>query len=165
MGAFFSFVKLELGAAHDNFFLVLNIVTEHFFERQNTRHTIYQRQHNNTKANLKLRVLVELIKNNLRNNALLQVDNNINAASICAVVNVAYFCKLLIAHKLAQFLKQALAVYLIGNFFDNQLVAVVFDFLNLAFRTKRQRTAARFVRVADTFRTHNKRTGWKVRAR
>ena len=137
---------------------------QHLLQRQHARRAVHQRQHDHAEAHLQLRVLVQLVQHHLRNGVLLEVDDDIDAVAVGAVVDVADLGQLLLAHQLAQLLQQALAVHLVGYLGDHDGAAAVLAFLHLALRAHGQRAAARLVRVADALLAHDDAAGGEVRA-
>ena len=71
-----------------NLFLMQDVIVENFLQGQHARNTVNQRQHVAAKANLQLGVLIQLVEHNLRDSILLQLDNDIDAMAVGAVMNV-----------------------------------------------------------------------------
>ena len=88
MFAFLGLCELVARTALDDVFLMKDVVVEHLLEREYARHTINQGQHYDTEADLKLCVLEQLVDDDLRHRVLLELDDDVDAMSIGAVVDV-----------------------------------------------------------------------------
>ena len=141
-----------------------DVVVQHLLQRKHARRAVHQRQHDHAEAHLQLRVLVQLVQHHLRDGVLLEVDDDVDAMAVGAVMDVADLGQLLLAHQLAQLLKQALAVHLVGDLGDHDGAAAVLALFHLALRAHGQRAAARLVRVADALLAHDDAAGGEVRA-
>ena len=109
-------------------------------------------------------MLVQLVEHDLRNRIRLEVDDDVDAVAIRAVVDVADLRQLLLAHELAEFLEQALAIDLVRNLLDNDGVAAVLLLFDLALGADGDRAATGVVRVDDALLTHDQATRREVRA-
>ena len=164
MRALLGLRQLVARTADDDLFLVRDVVVQHLLQRQHARRAVHQRQHDHAEAHLQLRVLVQLVQHHLRNGVLLEVDDDIDAVAVGAVVDVADLGQLLLAHQLAQLFQQALAVHLVGDLGDHDGAAAVLALFHLALRAHGQRAAARLVRVADALLAHDYAASGEVRA-
>ena len=61
MGARLGLRQIVTRTTLDNFFLMKNVIMQHFLQRKRARNAIHQGEHVTTKANLQLRMLVEFI--------------------------------------------------------------------------------------------------------
>ena len=86
--AFLGLRQLVARPAHDDVFLVRDVVVQHLLEREHARHAVHERQHDGAEAHLQLRVLVQLVEHHLRNGVLLEVDDDVDAVAVGAVVDV-----------------------------------------------------------------------------
>ena len=164
MRALLGFGQLVARAAHNDVFLVGDVVVQHLLERQHARHAVHKRQHDHAEAHLQLRVLVQLVEHHLRDGVLLEVDDDVDAVAVGAVVDVADLGKLLLAHELAKLLEQALTVHLVGNLRHHDGALAVLALLHLALRAHGERAAARLVRVTDALLAHDDAAGGEIRA-
>ena len=162
--ALLGFGQLVARAAHNDVFLVGDVVVQHLLERQHARHAVHKRQHDHAEAHLQLRVLVQLVEHHLRDGVLLEVDDDVDAVAVGAVVDVADLGKLLLAHELAKLLEQALTVHLVGNLRHHDGALAVLALLHLALRAHGERAAARLVRVTDALLAHDDAAGGEIRA-
>ena len=88
MGAGLCFGQVVARATLHNLFLMQDVVVEDFLQGQYTRNTINQSQHIAAETNLQLGMLVQLVQHNLRNSVLLQLDNDVDAVAVSAIMNV-----------------------------------------------------------------------------
>ena len=142
-----------------------DVVMKNFLQREDARHAVDQSKHDNTEANLQLRVLEQLVNDNLRKGVLLQIDDDVDAMAVSTVVNVADLGKFLVTNKLTKLLEELLAVDLIRNLLDDDLAAAVLLLFDLILRTDRDGTATGLVRVFDTADPHNLGTRGEVGTR
>ena len=105
MRALLGFLQLVARAAHDDVLLVEDVVMQHLLERHDARDAVDERQHDDAEADLQLGVLVELVQHHLRDGVALELDDDVDAVAVGAVVDVADLGKLLVAHELAELLE------------------------------------------------------------
>ena len=138
VGAFFGFRQLVARAPLDDFFLVLDVVVQHFLERQHARHAVDKCEHDDAEADLQLCVLEQLVDDDLRQCVRLELDDDVDALAIGCVVDVADLGKLLVAHELAELLEHAVAVDLVRDLGDDDLALAVLELLDAVLRTDGQ---------------------------
>ena len=118
------------------------------------------------KLRLQLRVLVEIVENDLANLAALQVDDDAHAVAIGFVANVGDALDGLLAHQLGDALDQPRLVDLIRNRVDDDRRAIAFlRDLDLGLRAHDHRAAAGEVRLLDAVPADDVAAGGEVRAR
>ena len=137
---------------------------QHLLERHDARHAVDERQHDDAEADLQLGVLVELVQHHLRDGVALELDDDVDAVAVSAVVDVADLGQLLVAHQLAELLEQAVAVDLVGDLADDDGALAVLTLLHRAFGADGQRAATGLVGVEDAFFAHDDAAGREVRA-
>ena len=135
---------------------------QHLLERHDARDAVDERQHDDAEADLQLGVLVELVQHHLRDGVALELDDDVDAVAVGAVVDVADLGKLLVAHELAELLEQAVAVYLVGDLAHDDGALAVFALLHRAFRADGEGAAAGLVRVEDALFAHDDAAGREV---
>ena len=165
MRALLGLRQLVARPAHDDVLLVRDVVVQHLLEREHARHAVHERQHDGAEAHLQLRVLVQLVEHHLGYGVLLEVDDDIDAVAVGAVVDVRYLGQLLVAHELAELLQQALAVHHVGDFLHDDGAAAVLLLLHLAAGAHGERAAARLVGVDDALLAHDDAARGEVGAR
>ena len=83
-----SFGQVVARAALHNLFLMQNVVVEDLLQGQYARDAVDQRQHITAETNLQLGMLIQLVQYDLRDSILLQLDNDVDAVAVGAVMNV-----------------------------------------------------------------------------
>ena len=89
MGALLGFRQFVARAPHNDVFLMGDVVMQRFLQVENARHAVDESEHDDAESHLQLRVLEQLVEHNLGNHVLLQVDDDVDAVAVGAVVNVA----------------------------------------------------------------------------
>ena len=142
--------QLELGAAPDDLAPELDEVLDDVEERQHPRPAADDRQHDDAERRLQLRVLVEVVEDDLRHLAALQLDDDPHAVAIGLVAQVGDALDRLLADQLGDVLEQPLLVDLVGNLGDDDrdLVALL-RLLGRRLGAQRDRAAAGRVGVED----------------
>ena len=88
VAARFGFAELELRPSTNDLATELDEVVEDLEERQHLRPATDNRQHVDAERRLQLRVLVEIVENDLANFTALQVDDDAKAIAIGFVADV-----------------------------------------------------------------------------
>ena len=107
-------------------------------------------------------MLEKLVQHNLRDGVGFQVDDDVDTATVGGVMNVADLGQLLVAHELAELLKQALAIHLIGDLLHDDGVASALLLLDLALSTDGEVAMPRLVRIEDALATHDNAAGGEI---
>ena len=116
--------QLELGAPADDLAPELDEVVDQLDERQHLRAAADDRQHDDAEAGLQLRVLVEVVEDDLADLAALQVDDDAHAVAVGFVADVGDALDRLLAHQVGDALDQPRLVDLIRNRVDDDRRAV-----------------------------------------
>ena len=143
---------------------MLDVVVQHFLERQHARHAVDKCEHDDAEADLQLRVLEQFVDDDLRQCVRLELDDDVDALAVGCVVDVADLGKLLVAHELAELLEHAVAIDLVRDLGDDDLALAVLELLNAVLRTDGQRPAAGFVSVLDAGGAHDLATRGEIGA-
>ena len=98
--------QFELGATRDDFAAVQNELLQEVFKIEQTRTHVHQRNHVHAEAVLQLRILIEVVQDDVRNFATLQFDNDAHARLVGLVAQVRNAFEALIADQFADFLQQ-----------------------------------------------------------
>ena len=162
MGTLLGLGQLVASTANDNVALMIDVVAEHLTKRKNLRNTVHQRQVDDAEADLKLRVLEQLVKDDLRNHVLLQVDDDVDAAAVGGVMHVRNFGELLILNKLTELLEQTTAIHLVGDLRNDNRVIAVLLLLDARLGANGDGATAGFVRLADAIAPHDDAAGGEV---
>ena len=99
--------QLELGAAPHDFAAELDEVLDDVEQRQHLRPAAGDRQHDDAERRLQLRVLVEVVEDDLRHLAALQLDDDAHAVAVGLVAQIGDAFDGLLAHQLGDLLDAA----------------------------------------------------------
>ena len=163
MGALLGFGELVARTTHDDVFLMGDVVVQRLLQGEHAGHTVDERQHDDAEAHLQLRVLIQLVEHHLRDGVLLQLDDDVDAVAVGAVVDVRDLGKLLLANQLAELLKQALTVHLVRDLRDHDGAFAVLALFDLALRAHGKAAATRFIGVQDALLAHDDAAGREIR--
>ena len=86
MGTLLGLAQLVARATLNDVDLMVDVVVQHVLEAQDVRHAVDQREVVDAEARLQLRVLVELVEDDLRLLATLEVDDDAHALAVGLVV-------------------------------------------------------------------------------
>ncbi len=118
------FSKLELGPSANDLSPELDEIVEHLEQRQHLRTPADDREHDHAERRLQLRVLVEVVEDDLSHLAAFQVDDDPEAVPIGFVANVGDALEHLLPNELRDPLDQPRLVDLVGNSLDDDGGAV-----------------------------------------
>ena len=141
-----------------------DVVVQDFLEVQDLRLAVDERQHDDTEAVLQLRVLVELIEDDVRVRVAAQVNDDAHAAAVRLIVERRDALDLLVAHELRDLLDEARLVDLIRQLRDDDARLAVRQRLDAGIRAHLDDTAARRVRLADAILTEDQASRREVRS-
>ena len=116
--------QLELRAANDHFAAEIDEALDELGEVQHLRAAADDGEHDDAEALLQLRVLVEVVQNDFRHFAALQLDDDAHAFAIGFVAQIRDAFDGLLAHELGDLLDQAGLVHLIRNLGDDDRLLV-----------------------------------------
>ncbi len=132
--------------------------------RQHPRPAADDRQHDDAERGLQLCVLVEVVEDDLRHFAALQLEHDAHAVAIGLVAQVRYPLDDLFPHQLGDVLEQSLLVDLVGNLGDDNRDLVAFlRFLGRRLGAQGDRAAPGGVGVEDAVTPDDEAAGRKVR--
>jgi hypothetical protein len=110
-----AFAQFEARATHDHFAPVDEEVLEELLQVENARLAVDQRHHVHAEAVLQLRELEQVVEDDLRDFAALQLDHDAHAGLVRFVAQVGNALEALFAHELANPDEQIGLVHLVGN--------------------------------------------------
>ena len=165
MRAVAGFLQVELGAAPNDGLLELDVLLEHLFERQGLRLTVDDGKVDDTECRLQLRILEQLVQNDLRVGVALQVDGNVHAVHGRVVVDVGNAFDAFFLDEVRDGLDEARFVDVIRDLGHFDLKAAVFLFDDLRFGADRELAAAGGVCRADAGAAHDHGARREVGAR
>ena len=155
MGAFLRFFELVLRAAGDDVFLVLDVVMKHLLEVQHLRLAVDEREHDDAEAVLELRVLVELVQDDVRVRVAAQVDDDAHAAAVGLVVEARDALDFLVADELRDAFDEARLVDLVRQLRDDDARLAVRKRLDAGVRAHLDDATARRVGALDALGAEN----------
>ena len=123
------FIELELATAGDDVFLMVKIVVQNLFERQDARMAVDEGQHDDAERFLKLRVLVQLVQDDIRVDIGPQFDDDAHALAVRFIAQGRNTVDFLIAGQVGNGLDDARFIDLIRDFrHDNAVFPLVHRF-------------------------------------
>ena len=111
------------------------------------RLSIYDSQENHGKTFLHRGVLEQLVEHDLRLAAALQFDHNAHAVAVAFIADIAYVVDDLVVYELGHALDQAGFVYLVGNFGDDDGLAIFVEGFDGGFGAHHEAAAAGVCRL------------------
>ena len=123
VGTLLGLAQLVACATLDDVDLMIDVVVQHVLKAQDVRHAIDQRKVIDAEARLQLRVLVELVENNLRLLATLEVDDDAHALAVGLVVEAGNLRDGLLLDQIGDLLDELGLVDLVGNLGHDDAVA------------------------------------------
>ena len=116
--------QVEPGPADDDFPPVREEVLEELLDVEQPRLAVDERDHVHAEAVLQLRELEQVVLDDLRHFAALQLDDDAHAGLVGLVAQVGNAFELLLADELADAHQQRRLVHLIGNLVDDDRLAI-----------------------------------------
>ena len=123
VGTLLGLAQLVARATLNDVDLMVDVVVQHVLKAQDVRHAVDQRKVIDAEARLQLRVLVELVENNLRLLATLEVDDDAHALAVGLVVEAGNLRDGLLLDQIGDLLDELGLVDLVGNLGHNDAVA------------------------------------------
>src|SRR6185503_20539937 len=109
-----------------------------------------QRDHVDAEGVLQLRLLVQVVEDDLGHFAALELDHHAHAGLVAFVLDVADALELLLVDELGDALEQRLLVHLIGNLVDDDRLALAaVDLLEVALGAHDDAAATGAIALAD----------------
>ena len=148
--AVFGFREQEGGAAADHIHAVIDEVLDGLDQAHFLGLSIHHRQQDHAEAFLHRGVLEELVEHDLRLGAALEFDHDAHAVAIAFVANVGDVIDDFVVHQLRDALDQARLVDLIGNFGDDDRLAVFVESFDAGLGAHHETAAAGSVGFDDS---------------
>ena len=164
VGALFGLVQAVLGAADDDFDLVLDVEAQHLVQAQGARDAVDNAQHVGGEVRLQRRVLVQVVQHHARHRVALECDHDAHAHAVGGLV-----LDLGDAHHLAggdllgDVVDEVVRVDLVGQLGDRDDLAVA-NLLDLGHTAHADGAAAGGVGVLDALVAHDQACRGEVRA-
>ena len=163
MAAFAGFTQGEDGAACHHFAAVLQEDADQVFQITQLGLAVDQRHHVDTESVLQLGLFVEVVEHHLRHRATLEFDHQAHARFVGLVLDVADVFDLLLVHQLGHAFLQGLLIYLVGQFVDDDRLALTFvNVFKVALGAHHHTAATGAVTVFDAAHAVNNAGGREV---
>ena len=128
--AVFRLLQQVCGAAADDVDAVLDEIFDGLDQAHFAGLSVDHRQQDHRETFLHLRVLEELVENDLRLGAALEFDDDAHAVAIALIANVGNVFDVFVVDQLRDALDEASLVHLVGNFGDDDGLAIFVDVLD-----------------------------------
>src|SRR5262245_42216383 len=115
MAARFRLAELELGSTPDDFAAELDEAVDELEQREHLRTAADDGQHDDAEAALQLRVLVQVVEDDVADLATLEIDDDSHPIAIGLVADVGNAFDRLVAHLIGDLLDQSPFIDLVGN--------------------------------------------------
>src|SRR5438874_2564362 len=138
---------------------------QHFLEVDDLRAAVDEGQHDDPEARLHLRVLVELVQDDLRDLAAAQFEDDPDALPVRLVADLRDTLDLLLLHELGDLLDEGRLVHLVRQLADDDGLAPAPHLLGVRLRAQRDAAAAGRVRLANAAGAVDIAGGREVRPR
>src|SRR5438067_10391093 len=157
-----SFAELVIGAAPNHIDAVLDEVLDGGDQAQLARLAVDDREIDDAEADLKLRVLVEVVENDVGLFAALQLEDDAHAVAIALVANLGDTFDFLVVDQRRGRLDEARLVDLVRDLGDDDLLAVLAHRHDGGFGADFEASPPRAEGVDNSLASEDETTGWKV---
>ena len=165
VGARLGLLEVVARAAGHNVHLVVNVVAQDLGQREALGHAVHERQVVHAKGGLQGGELVEVVEDDLRHHALLELDDQADALLRGLVAHVGDALDALLVDELGDLLLQGALAHLIGNLGEDEAATAGLGGLNVRLGADGDRAAAGLVGLTDAVRAHDDRSRGEVGAR
>ena len=138
-----------------------NLIDVH--QAQLARLAVDDGEHDHAEADLQLRILVEVVEHHLGLLAAFQLHHDAHAVAVAMVHHIGDAFDALLIHHRRDLFEQLRLIHLVGNFVDDDLLAILAHLLDLGARTDLELSAAGRVGLLESLPTQNKSAGGKIR--
>ncbi len=145
--------QLVLRAAGDDLALVVEVVPDELEQRQRARDAVDEGDGVVAEGRLQLRVLEELVEDDLRDGLALEVDLDPHARAVRVVLHVGDLAQHLLVHEVGDLLddaRVAALLHAVGQLGDDDRVLAAAQLLDVRTRAHDDPPTARSIRVAHT---------------
>ena len=163
MRAGLGLLKVEAGAAGDDVDLVVDVVLQHLAQAQAFGNAVDECQVVGAKGRLQRGVLIQIVEHDLRNDALLELDDQTDALLVGLVAHVRDALDALVVDELGDLLLQGALVDHVGNLGKDQAAAAGLGGLHVCLGTHGNGAAAGLVALLNAGAAHDDGAGGEVR--
>ena len=163
MGARLGLLKVKAGAAGDDVNLVVDVVLQHLAQAQAFGNAVDERQVVGAKSRLQRGVLIQVVEHDLRNDALLELDDQTDALLVGLVAHVRDALDALVVYELGDLLLQGALVDHVGNLGKDQAAATGLGGFHVGLGTHGNGAATGLVALPNAGAAHDDGAGGEVR--
>ena len=163
MRAGLGLLKVEAGAASDDVDLVVDVVLQHLAQAQAFGNAVDERQVVGAKGRLQRGVLIQVVEHDLRNDALLELDDQTDALLVGLIAHIRDALDALVVDELGDLLLQGALVDHVGNLGKDQAAAAGLGGLHVCLGTHGNGAAAGLVALLNAGAAHDDGAGGEVR--
>ena len=156
-------LEVKTSAAGDDVDLVVDIVLQHLAQAQAFGHAVDERQVVGAKGRLQRGVLIQVVEHDLRNDALLELDNQTDALLVGLIAHIRDALDALVVDELGYLLLQGALVDHVGNLGKDQAAAAGLGGLHMSLGAHGDGAAAGLVALLNAGTAHDDGTGGEVR--
>ena len=165
MGAVARLVEQEFRAAGDDLFAERHEHGQQILQVHHLRPAAVERHHVGAEARLQRREPVELVQHHVGHGIALQLDDDAKTVAVGFVAQVGNAFDLLLAHQFGDALDHGRLVHLVGNFGDDDRLAILADGVDRHLAAHHDRAAAEVIGGADALVAEDDAAGRKIRTR
>ncbi|VWM13599.1 Uncharacterised protein [Collinsella intestinalis] len=148
-------LEVEAGAAGHHVDLVIDVVLQHLAQRQALGNAVDQREVVRAEGGLQRGVLIQVVEHDLRDDALLELDDEAQALLGGLVAHVGDALDTLLVHEARDLLLQGALVHHVGDLSEHQAVAARLGGLDMRLGAHGDGAAAGLIGLADAVGTHD----------
>ena len=163
MRAGLGLLKVEAGAASDDVDLVVDVVLQHLAQAQAFGNAVDERQVVGAEGRLQRGVLIQIVEHDLRNDALLELDDQTDALLVGLIAHIRDALDAFIVDELGDLLLQGALVDHVGNLGKDQAVAAGLGRLHMSLGAHGDGAAAGLVALLNAGAAHDDGAGGEVR--
>ena len=156
-------LKVEAGAAGDDVDLVVDVVLQHLAQAQAFGNAVDERQVVGAKGRLQRGVLVQVVEHDLRDDALLEFDDQTDTLLVGLIAHIRDALDALVVDELGDLLLQGALVDHVGNLGKDQAAAAGLGGLHVSLGAHGNGAAAGLVALLNTGTAHDDGAGGEVR--
>ena len=163
MRAGLGLAQLESRPARQHLEAVLDVARHQILEVHHLRPAAVDRQQDRPESRRQLRLLVQVVQHHLADRAALELHHHADAVLVGLVAQVADAVDLLLVHQVGDLFDQRRLVHRIGDFGDDDPLAVVLPLHHLRLAPQLEVPPSRFVHRADRRQAAQRAAGREVR--
>ncbi len=152
-----------IGAAANHIDAMIDEAPQHVRQAQLARLPVDDGQHDDAEVHLQLGVLVEIVENHFGLLAALQLEDDAHAVAIALVANFRNAFDLFLVHQAGRGFDQPGLVHLVGDFGDDDGLAILAEFFGRGLGAQLERAAALGEVIENALAAENESAGGEIR--